>query len=270
MSEQTHQDELGHFLRTRRQKLSPADVGLISGVRRRATGLRREEVAVLANVSPTWYTYLEQGRKIRPSTQVVQSLAEALRLNPSERRYLHALAENAGQGYATPETPDSEVVTIISEFVQSSSTVDYPVYATDVFGDILACNEHVKDWYCDFSARDGVERNIIWWMFTSPEARVRIADWTGDARDVVARIRFHVGTSPSSRRLRDRVRALRAESAEFDQWWLEHDVVEQEDRPRSFHHPTLGHRTVRLLVMRPSADPSISVVFHLPARPDVT
>jgi transcriptional regulator with XRE-family HTH domain len=262
--ERTPHGELGHFLRTRRERISPDVVGLPVGPRRRSRGLRREEVALLANVSPTWYTFLEQGRKVRPSVEVLDALADALRLNITERRYVHALGSGPAHSVRPVPGADPSVAVMVRRLLESDVDARLPAYATDGLGGLIAWNARMPEWYDDFAERTGVERNIIWWMFTSPLARERVVDWDGDAQDIVGRIRFFVA-STRSHDLMDRMLGdLRARSAEFARWWDEHDVVEQDARFRTFDHPILGRRTLELFVVRPAANPSVSIVFHLP------
>lgn len=268
MSDRPRFAELGHFLRTRRERLSPEAVGLPAGPRRRTSGLRREEVAVLANVSTTWYTYLEQGREIRPSAEILDSFANALRLDHTERRYLHALGASPASSVLPDPTPDAEAIALVCRLMDVNSDMPYPVYATDGMGGLLAWNMQMSEWYSDFSESVGRSRNIVWWLFTAPEAAERIAEWDRDAREMVARIRFFVGTCRPHHIIDGMVRDLCEVSADFARWWDEHDVVDQEARARTFHHPRLGTRTLQLLVVRPSISPSVSIVFHLPPAGD--
>lgn len=256
--------DLGHFLRSRRQKLGPTDVDLPVRGRRRGPGLRREEIAALANVSPSWYTNLEQGRKVRPSVEVLDSLADALRLDHTNRIYLHALG--AGQADSIlPETgPDPDIVGRVDRLMVASQHVPYPIYVIDGLGNLLAWNDQMGDWYDDFAARRGRDRNLVWWMFTEPRARERIVNWDVDARELVARVRFFVGVSRSTVEVRTTVRDLYAESTEFATWWDDHEVLDQETRRRTFRHPHHGVRPLDLLVMRPAPNAAMSIVYHLP------
>lgn len=260
---------LGEFLRTRRARLAPEAVGLSPGRRRRSPGLLREEVAVLANVSPTWYAYLEQGRNVRPSAEVLENLAAALRLDSTERRYLHALG-GGGQSQSVLPEPGTrpEAIAHVCRLMEASSTMPYPVYAVEWQGDLIAWNEQVPRWYDDFSRRRPQERNILWWMFTAREARERIVGWDDDAREAVGRIRFSVGTRPASATVDSMLRDLQAESPDFARWWEDHDVVDQESRYRTFRHPERGEVRLELLVVRPDISPSVSIVFHLPPTND--
>ncbi len=259
---------LGHFLRSRRQGLPPELVGLPPDPRRRSPGLRREEVAVLANVSPSWYTYLEQGRSVRPSVEVLDSLADALRLDGTNRRYLQALGASPSDSVLTDPAPDAVLVDQVHRLMTAGGDTSYPVYAMDEAGYVVASNAQMTEWYDDLAARHGLESNMVWWLFTSPRARVRIVNWEDDARDVVARLRFSVAVSRSTSRMGAVLRGLLAESPEFARWWGYHEVTDQESQQRVFRHPRFGERPLDLYVVRPAQSPSMTIVFHLPLEDD--
>jgi transcriptional regulator with XRE-family HTH domain len=254
--------ELASFLQSRRARLTPADVGLPAGPRRRAPGLRREEVAVLSGLSPTWYTYLEQGRNIHPSAQVLDSLARVLQLTEDERGYLHALANPA----AAPQPPAGDVAAevLIRQFVRTAEQNPYPVYGVNLYSDLIAWNPAVVDYYTDFGRLPDGRRNMLRWLLEAPEAKQRLPDWKDDTRDVVARLRAMTAEHDGDRRLQALVEELKESSPEFEGWWREHYVLGHRSRLRRFRHPEHGEQTLRLLVLRaPDFAPSI-VVFHLP------
>lgn len=259
--------ELAQFLRSRRERINPAQVGLPVGPRRRTAGLRREEVAVLAGLSPTWYSYLEQGRKIRPSSEVLDSLARVLLLSEDERRYMHVLAH--GQ-VAEPHPLETEFPPeeIVEQLVRVTGTGPYPVYALNVSTDVIAWNQAATEWYADFGAMPTHERNMIRWMFTDPAARQRFPDWESDARDIVARLRTVPARRPHDTQLAQLIADMHRQSPEFRTWWGEHDVTEQRSRLRTLCHPVLGARTMRLVVVYPSDTDSFMVAYHLPATPN--
>jgi transcriptional regulator with XRE-family HTH domain len=259
----TRYEELGHFLRSRRERLAPAAVGLPAGARRRTRGLRREEVAVLAHLSPTWYAYLEQGRPVHPSAAVLDSLADALLLGPTERRYLHALGAPPSPAVQQRlDLPDG-VVAEVGAVMALSDATGHPAYAVDGRGRLLGWNGPATDWYDDFAAHP--QPNIVRWLLTAPAARERIVDWESEARDLTARVRFFVGTSAADEPARALVAELRAGSAEFARWWDEHDVSEQDSRSRTFRRPSGAVTTLRLVVLRLAVHPSVTVVLHAPA-----
>src|SRR3954471_22409604 len=156
-------DELAAFLRSRRERVTPADVGLPPGPRRRTPGLRREEVAQLAGVGVPWYTWLEQGRPINASVQVLDSIAAVLRLGSSERWHLYRLAEVPG--VPTPKSADSvsaDVVAVLDALDPSPACVYNGKY------DLLACNESFAALFPELVDATGIERNALWQIYGRP------------------------------------------------------------------------------------------------------
>lgn len=264
MSSRQSRQELARFLRTRRQRITPEQVGLPSGRRRRTNGLRREEVAVLAGLSPTWYTYLEQARDIRPSPEVLDSLANVLAMTDDERQYMHQLAGHV----PTQSTLAEQDVSMVHELVRTVGDMPYPVYALDYMGGVLAWNEAVTTWYTDWGPRRGLDRNIVWWLVTSDEARERIVDWAEDARDIVGRTRAIAARYPQDKAFRELITSLHERSGDFRRWWANYEIRGQRLRLRRFRHESGREYAMRLSVVHPSDDLSITIAFHTPATPD--
>jgi transcriptional regulator with XRE-family HTH domain len=255
--------ELARFLRTRRERVTPAEVGLPAGPRRRTLGLRREEVAVLAGLSPTWYTYLEQGRDIHPSAEVLDSLARVLSLTEDERRYMHLLAH--GQvSQPRPLADEDSAEETVRQLVRTAANSPYPVYGLNVYTDVLAWNPAAITYYTDFGEIPADRRNMLRWLLTAPEAKERLPDWPLDTRDIVARWRSATATMEPDNRLDELVVELKTLSATFGSWWDEHDVRERRSRTRRFRHPALGERTMRLIVVQAADFAPCVVVFHAP------
>jgi transcriptional regulator with XRE-family HTH domain len=259
--------ELARFLRTRRERISPTQVGLPTSSRRRIRGLRREEVAVLAGLSPTWYTYLEQARDIRPSPEVLDSLADVLQLDEDERQYLHQLSLGHVDNVRTV-SPASTIDSLVAELVRATGESKYPVYAINHAADVIAWNEAAVEWYTDWGRLDGLERNIVWWMLMNSEAQERIADWTEDAKDIVGRTRALSARFPQDPRVRELISRLHRESADFGRWWPDHEVRGQRLRSRRFRLRDDSIRTMRLAVVHPADDLQVTIAFHLPDHPD--
>lgn len=252
---------LADFLRTRRAKVSPADVGLPPGTRRRTPGLRRDEVAVLAGISATWYRYLEQGRRIQPSDQVLDALARVLLLTEDERRYLHLLASRT-HDVEQPLSADIAGEDIIRQLVDLNQDNPYPVYAADVSCDLLAWNPSAARYYGDFGATTG-DANMLRWLLFDDNARRRLPHWSVDARDVVHRWRPLVAAYRDDPQVQARLAEFR-ESTEFRAWWEQHDVQFHRSRTRTFDLPASHRETLRLVVVQaPEFVPSF-VVFHVP------
>ncbi|HKN99015.1 MAG TPA: helix-turn-helix transcriptional regulator [Pseudonocardiaceae bacterium] len=259
--------EMAQFLRTRRERITPAQVGLPTAPRRRIRGLRREEVAVLAGLSPTWYTYLEQARDIHPSPEVLDSLADVLQLDEDERQYLHQLALGHVETVRPVMLP-SAINSLVSDLVSAANQPQYPVYAINYAADVIAWNDAAARWYTDWGRLRGLDRNIVWWMLTSGEARERIVDWSEDARDIVGRTRALSARYPHDPKVTELITRLRAESADFGRWWPNHEIRGQRVRFRRFRIAGEDIKTMRLTVVHPADDPQVTIAFHIPVHTD--
>lgn len=261
----SHREELASFLRSRRARIRPEDAGLPRGHRRRLSGLRREEVALLAGVSSTWYTYLEQGRRqgVNPSRQILDSLARALRLDDDETRHLHRLADKAAaDARIDADVPPAELA---RQLVHLSEQIPYPVYAADIHCDLIAWNSATTSYYADFAQLPADQQNMMWWLISSGQARERLPDWEDDVQDVVARWRRVSASIADRDRMHGQVAEYKRISPQFARWWDSHDVREHHTRNRRFNHPQLGTVTMRLIVVDSAEMASSSyVVYHAP------
>jgi transcriptional regulator with XRE-family HTH domain len=231
------QTELGMFLRSRRERLRPSDVGLPDGVRRRTPGLRRQEVAQLAGVSVEYYVRLEQGRGPRPSRQVLSALTRALMLTVDEREYLF---RTAGQSPPTVTGPSRELLPAIRYLLDS--LVDTPAYVVDAKYDVLAWNPLATRFIGDMSQYPASDRNIIRWIFR------HAADsdhWDQDsslrfARATVADLRAAYGRYPGDRGIQQLVTELLGVSPLFAQMWASHEVEVRRGVRKQVVHPQAG------------------------------
>jgi transcriptional regulator with XRE-family HTH domain len=254
--------DLGEFLRTRRERIRPDHVGLPAGPRRRTRGLRREEVAVLAGLSPTWYTYLEQGRDIRASSQVVESLTRVLRLDDDERKYFYLLAHGQTPPVGTEESAvrrDAATDRVIGAMRGAGE----PMYADNLYGDIVAWNDAASHWYTDFSRLPPGRRNMLWWVFSDPLARDRLVNWAEDAQDLVARFRLASATRPHDKRFQELTAAAWAASDDFRGWWPAHEVRDHHPRMRELRSDGGRTRVFELVALR-TVESFHSVIFHMP------
>lgn len=256
---QEHRQELADFLRSRRARTRPEDVGLPRGSRRRLHGLRREEIALLAGVSTTWYTYLEQGRDVHPSTQVLTAIARVLRLDEDETRYVHRLAEDATRASLTADLTAADIVT---RLVQRDWNCPYPTYAFDDYCDLIAWNPATVGYYTDFAALPAEERNMMRWLIASDEAPRRLSDWDNDLPDIVARWRKAAAVADHDRLARQ-VDEYRRLNPQFGGWWDSHDVREHHTRLRHFSHPELGPVTLRVIVVESPEFAGIRIAYHV-------
>jgi len=251
--------DLANFLRRRRRELDPTSLGFPVG-NRRTPGLRREEVALLAGVSPSWYTYLEQGRPIGVSTQVIDSIARVLRLSPEEHRYLELLA--TGKAGHRVIAGDPDVHAAVRELVEA--VTDFPVYAGDRRGDLLAWNLQASEWFTDFAALPECRRNMLLWMLSDPAAQQCLVDWETEARDLLGRFRVssvHLGADP---RTVDVINEAMAIGPWVRSWWEEQEARPMSPRVRVLRHPSLGERRFRIVVSYVAGAEDIGVVFHVP------
>lgn len=209
--------ELGAFLRARRERLSPADVGLPGSSRRRTPGLRREELAALAGISTTWYTFLEQGRDVRPSRQVLDAIADALQLNEPERAHLLSVATGGSLPVEDVETLAPEVAGV------PALVAPNPAYVTGSSYDLLAWNDAAAELLR--GATDSPSPNLARWIFTHEAARDALPDWQLVAQGLLARVRSNAGRHPGSPRFQRLERELRAASPEADDWWPRYDIA---------------------------------------------
>ena len=226
--------ELSDFLRTRRAKIAPSDVGLVDGPRRRTPGLRREEVALLANIGSTWYTRLEQGLLINVSADVLASISRALRLTSDERRHLYLLAGIPLTVTAQDEERISELVRRVLDALDPS-----PAYIRGRRWDVLAWNQSA-DALNDFSSMTGPARNLFWRLFRDDSLPCRFGDPECTRRRAVAQFRAVAAKYPNDPAFTELIDDLRTNSPEFRKLWAEHDVLGSTEGLKQFVHPTLG------------------------------
>ncbi|WP_234581831.1 helix-turn-helix transcriptional regulator [Micromonospora sp. MH99] len=241
--------ELGAFLRSRRERVTPAETGLPVTGRRRTPGLRREELALLAGISATWLTYLEQGRDVRPSGQVLDALGRALRLTAAEQEHLHRLAGGVTTpGEDAPEQVAPEVAGV------PALLGDNPAYVTGICYDVLAINEAAAELFGGI----GPGGNVVRWMFTDRAARDVLVDWEWEARAVLARLRMIAGRHPGHPRVARLVAELSEASPEVREWWPQYDIQFSHAGRKRLRHPRLGVITVS------------HSAFHVAERPEQT
>jgi transcriptional regulator with XRE-family HTH domain len=251
---------IGDLLRVRRQQLDRAEVGL-PPIGRRVAGLRREEVAYLAGVSVTWYTWLEQGRAVSPSRQVLNALAETLRLSCAERAYLFSLA-----GYSALDTAADPVSLGVSAHVQRflDSQLDFPAYVLTPDWDFLAWNSAYAGLYPGLSHVPESDRNLLWLLFTDPYVREHMSDWERTVRANVAAFRAEAGPRLADARIAALVNRLLRVSETFRAAWESHTIEPLSSRERVFWHPVAGELHLEPHCMRPADAPGLHLVIFTP------
>jgi len=214
--------EMGMFLRSRRERTAPHQVGLPELGRRRTPGLRREEVAALAGISTTWYTFLEQGRPARASGEVLHAIADALHLDAAERSHLDVLAAHQADagGRGEPAEYLSAEVAGVPDLLEPS-----PAYVTGSSLDLLAYNRAAAALFAPLIDRDGRPPNLVRWVFTEPAALEVLLDWEIVASGLLARLRANAGRHPKSARFTDLVVELRDRSPDANAWWPRYDIA---------------------------------------------
>jgi transcriptional regulator with XRE-family HTH domain len=252
--------ELADFLRNRREALRPEDVGLPGGGRRRTPGLRREEVASLAGVGTTWYTWLEQGRDVRASASVLESIAGALELTPAERAHLMLLGrgEEIVQGRAPKETVDPTIRRLVENLGAS------PTCLTGRRFDFLAWNDAHSVVFGDPGEMPDGRRNLLWRVFMEPRIRKLHPDWEEGGRRIVARFRSEAARHIGDPDFDDLISALQEGSPEFRKWWDLHEVATSGVGRKTVRHPTAGKLVFEHAVFRPQESPEQRLVLYTP------
>jgi transcriptional regulator with XRE-family HTH domain len=227
--------DLTDFLRRRRARISPLEVGLVAGARRRTPGLRREEVAQLAGVGITWYTWFEQGRDIPVSAHFLENLARALRLDAAEREHLFTLAQHRPPplGRFSPPAVTPALQNMLESFPN-------PAYLKTPRWDLVAWNRPMTIMFGDFNEIPVERRNILWLLFTDPKYRRLMVDWEIDVRRAIARFRLDFGRAGDDPMFVALLRDLDQVSPEFRSWWKQHDVDGLGEGVKSFRHSRLG------------------------------
>jgi transcriptional regulator with XRE-family HTH domain len=256
--------ELAEFLKTRRARLTPADVGLTPAIGRRTKGLRREEVAVLAGVGLTWYTWLEQARDIQVSAPFLENLARALHLSDAERTHLFALAQRRMPPLAAAVPDRAELdPEHLAKIQVILDAIAAPAYARNDRFDVVAWNEANTQMFGDFGTIAPSERNIIRRVFGSPYHRRTMLNWEQDARGLVARFRLNYGQAGKDPRFAALIDEMIAASEDFRRMWAEHDVTDVGEGV--YLYKTRKHGTIAFQhsTLMPEALPELRIVVYL-------
>lgn len=251
---------LGEFLRARRDGAPRTELGFPAVPRLRTSGLRREEVAVLSGVSATWYTWLEQGRDINPSKQVLDAVSRALRLSPAEHDYVLALggytAEPAVVGEAGPPPPH------IQRFLDA--LIGYPAFAIGPTWTIGAWNRAYAALYPNIETTAAADRNLLRLVFTDPAIRELLPDWDSDSRRFLAEFRAEAGPRVGELTYTQLIERLLDDSEHFRAGWQASSVERFASRERRFFHPVVGELLLEHHQLTPADAPEIQIVAYLP------
>lgn len=254
--------ELGAFLRRRRGEVVRADRGLPGAGPggRRPLGLRREEVCYLAGMSVSWYSWLEQGRDINPSRQVLDAVSRALELDDAEHDYVLSLAGHASSAGDTPD-PEQPPPGHVHRLLDA---LEAPAFALTRFWRIRAWNAAYARLFPPIAEVPVAERNLLWLLFTDPAVRDLLPDWDVDVRRFLAEFRAEVAPRLGDPELDALVARLTAASEEFRAWWPDRDVHGFVSRRRRFRHPERGVLTLEHHLVTLADPPDLRLVIYLP------
>ncbi|HEY2522111.1 MAG TPA: helix-turn-helix transcriptional regulator [Streptosporangiaceae bacterium] len=266
--QQTRRAELAGFLRARRERLTPQEVGLPPGPRRRTPGLRREELALLAGVGVTWYTWLEQGRPINASVQVLDAVARTLRLDQAGREHLYRLAEatpvRTGTDTGTGTSADAEpppppaVVDILHSLSPS------PAILVNGRFDIIHSNQAHQAVFRGWHELPCIHRNLLWCGITEPSARDKFLNYADEVPYLVARLRANYAAHVGDPEWEEDIRRLGELSPEFATLWARHEVCEPEQRLRVFLDAEVGELRFTINELSVSAVPGTCLIVYTP------
>jgi len=261
---------LGEFLRARRARVRPADVGLPEGTgRRRTPGLRREELATIAGMSVDYYARLEQGKETRPSPSVLEALARALTLDEDEHAHLLALADQTAGRVPRRTAPPSR--TVRAGIRQLLETVrPCPAYVLGRTNDVLAANPEALRLFPGMADWPLRQRNTMRYLFLHPVARELFANWEAAARSNVARLRAVAAADPDAPDVTALVGELSVKSPDFARLWQRYDVGVRGGEEKTFRHPEVGQLTLSYEVFVPVRTDGQRVVIYqaTPGTPD--
>ena len=255
------QHPVGAYLRARRHRLAPAAVGYPTDLHRRVSGLRREEVAVLAGVSVDYYVRLEQGRVPHPSASVLEALAGALLLDELERQHLHRLV-------APPPTVAARTVPGARQHLRSEvqhlldAMAHVPVLVVGRRTEVVAATALGAALYADLVHLPIPRRSLAWAVFLDPSTRGLLTDWVSRARDLVGVLRREADLHPDDRGLAALVGELCVKDATFRTWWDEYPVHVDGSGEERFQHPVVGSLTLHCETLRVSGDDDLSFLVH--------
>jgi transcriptional regulator with XRE-family HTH domain len=255
--------ELGAFLRDRRERIAPQQVGLTPVGRRRTPGLRREELAQLAGVGVTWYTWLEQGRDINVSPQVLEAVCRTLMLDPHERSHVMTLAGFAEQRLAKECQSISPAVQIMLD-----GLAPIPAVVLNARFDVLAYNQSYGHLFDDLDALPLGDRNVLWLSFTSPAWRRGVVEWEQTVRRLVAQYRLAMADHVGEPAWRGLIARLSDASADFVRVWQEREVLGPENQTKLIMHDGVGLLSLETTHYWLGPRPGSRLVVYTPAGPD--
>lgn len=254
---------LGEFVREARARVSPQMAGLPVGQRRRTPGLRREEVALLCDISVTWYTWIEQGRDVAVSNQVWSRLADVLHLNKAERAYLFDLADGID-----PDHTKSQLGSLPLSLQACVESINGPAYILDKYWNILYFNEMMDAlfgfWISAQQEEHQQQANLLRFIFQSDASKKIVVNWEERAKRSVSEFRADIGASIEETDIALMIEALTQVSGVFKHWWERQTVLAREGGLREFNHPELGYLEFEQITFRLATHLDYKLVMLLP------
>ena len=259
MSNTTQRIQMSEFLKSCRARLAPAAVGLPSAGRRRTPGLRREDVAALAGLSATWYTWLEQGRDVRASDRVLESLSRTLRLSSEERDYLFSLAQNRPAPLQTAKVDD-----VPETIKRTLDALNVPAEVITPRWDVIYWNAMVTRCFRDYGALPPERRNLIRILMTSPEYQQDPVEYEAMARRITAKLRVDYSQSPGDAAFDALIDEMSEVSPMFRELWRSPEITGHSEGVHAESHPSLGEITFAHSSYVVEGAPSLRVVIYAP------
>lgn len=252
--------KLAEFIRARREAVTPAMAGLPGGGRRRTPGLRREELAQLCDVSPTWLTWLEQGRPVSASAKMLARLAQVLQLSAAERAYLFEVADKHDPSHGAGEGDGPAA----AELAAIVAAIAAPAYILDRAWNAVAWNAAAASLFAGWLYADATGPNQLRFMFLEPGARELVVGWPERAQRLVAEFRADIGRHADQAPLAGLIADLAGASAPFRQWWEAQQVQGRDGGLRRFQHPQQGLLAFHQVTLHLARQHDLKLVMLLP------
>lgn len=260
MQQPRNRPQLGEFLRAQRERLRPEDFGLAPGQRRRTPGLRREEAAQLCGISPTWFTWIEQGRTASVSVPTIAAIARGLRLSRAERAYLFELTARTDPAPPATDRADPQRLRPLVDVVRT------PAYVLDRHWDAVIWNKPAAELFGEWlGARPAPDRNLLRFVFLEPTARRFIVGWSDRARRLVAEFRADTATLRNDPVRKALVQQLGEASPEFGVAWKSQQVLSRDGGRRAFTHPRRGRVDYEQFTLRVAQRADLKLTVLVPA-----
>ncbi len=263
INRETRLQALSSFLKSKRAKIMPEDAGFPVGTRRRTPGLRREEVAQLAGVSTTWYTWLEQGRDIQVSASVLDCVAAALQLNDDEREYLYALALGSGQGALPINEEQTEITPSLRRILKELRFC--PTIISDRRCQIVGWNEAASHVFMDFDQIPAEQRNMIELLFTRKEFRRLAGNWEHFVGGFLAIFRAYYGQYVQDEWYERFIEEMKGSHPEFQYLWEQSQVSSAPDVLLEFRHARVGKMLFHLTSFQVKGNTDLRCSVYTPA-----